>query len=295
MLFAHFQPSDSSSLKFQQPRRSQILLLMFLVGLFHSEYVFGSSQDPAEKSSESQSVPAADENDEKAQKAAQLASEVSKKLKEIPDPRTLSRDDLPRVFKIIDQGLALGRQYVSEYPAGNDLPLVCCDLSRMLILNVDRHLGELNEEAKIFGEALTSEQRLSETFTYLSEVVNLANTALSQEISSKLKCRAQTILGDCMLKLRESSRAADAFAGALKLDTSEIDLPELKIKHLEALGIAERFQEMLTFGNEYLTNDPRSPFLPHLIYFTHKAHRHLGALESGRQLWQTWGPVLKAG
>ena len=227
--------------------------------------------------------------------ADELAQFVHDKLQSIPDPRSLKRDDLPRIFLILDEGIAAGRRYVSDHPDGAAFPAVCCDLGRMLVLNVDRHVGELNEEAKIFGAPLTSEQRLSEQFTYLVEVEKLARQALKAEMKPSLRCRLEVLLGDCLLKMRNPSGSADAFMRALRLDTSLEDVDEMRIKLIESLEIAERYSDMLKAGNEALEKHPRSPFLPHLVYFTHKAHRHLGLLRKGRDLWRLWGPVLRAG
>ncbi len=225
----------------------------------------------------------------------QLASLVSAKLLSIPDPRSLTREDLPRIFLILDEGIAAGRQYVLKYPEGEEMGLVSCDLGRLLILNVDRHIGVLNEEAKIFGAALTADQRLQETVTYLLEVRDLITRALTLDLDGALRCRAEVILGDCLLKMRDPSGSADAFGRALKLDTSSSDPDEMRIKQIEALEVAERYQEMVEAGNEALDLYPRSPFLPHLVYFTHKGHRHLGLIRQGRDLWRLWGPVLRAG
>ena len=283
-------------------RRSAAGLVLILFVLWLSGSVLTGHQTPVtepvtEPITESQ-APAGDDTTKETPKAdlsAQLAALVASKLESIPDPRSLKRADLPRIFKILDEGIAAGRRYVAEFPESEAMPRVCCDLGRLLILNVDRHLGTLDEEAKIFGTPLSADQRLQELLTYLAEVVSYCEIALAAEISSSLRCRTQVILGDCLLKMRESSRSADAFSKALELDTSKIDLPELKIKRIEALEIAERYQEMLEAGKDCLENDPRSRFLPHLVYFTHKAHRHLGLLYDGRQLWRTWGPVLSAG
>ena len=235
------------------------------------------------------------EHDLDEKSAEELAKFVNDKLKSIPDPRTLTRDDLPRIFIILDEGIVAGRKYVSDHPDGADFPAVCCDLGRMLVLNVDRHIGELNEEAKIFGAPLTAEQRLSEQFTYLVEVEQLARQSLKSKMKPSLRCRLEVLLGDCLLKMRDASGSADAFMRALRLDTSLEDVQEMRIKLIESLEIAERYSDMLKAGKEALQKHPRSPFLPHLVYFTHKAHRHLGRLREGRDLWRLWGPVLRAG
>ena len=295
MTFSLLDPTLTSlRTSLRRSNRTQALLMTVLIVLSGPGFAGTGQQDPVAKP-QARAANSAPESIAKREEAAELAASVSSKLKSIPDPRTLTRGDLPRIFKILDEGIAAGRQYIADYPEGKELPRVCCDLSRMLILNVDRYIGTLNEEAKIFGTPLTADQKLQEQLTYLSEVVDLCGVALAAEIPSSLRCKAQVLLGDCLLKMRESSRSADAFAAALGLDTSEIDLPELKIKRVEALEIAERYQEMVEVGKKYLENDPRTPYLPHLVYFTHKAHRHRGLLYDGRQLWRTWGPVLTAG
>ncbi|MDE0961140.1 MAG: hypothetical protein OSB09_10195, partial [Planctomycetota bacterium] len=225
----------------------------------------------------------------------ELAARVADQLLSIPDPRTLTRDDLPRIFLILDEGIAAGTEYIHHFPDGPEFPAVACDLGRLMLLNVDRHLGELNEEAKIFGAPLTPQQRLEEQITYLDDVLKNIQKALAATTSSALQCRAEVILGDCQLKSRNASESADAFSRALLLDTTLEDADEIRIKQIEALEISERYQEMMTAGQLALKNHPRTQFLPHLVYFTHKAHRHLGVLRQGRDLWRRWGPVLQAG
>lgn len=279
----------------QYPLHFSRILLVAILALILIIPLGATAQDPGAKP-ENGSEPAADSTDDKSDEAsAELAALVSAKLKSIPDPRSLKREDLPRIFIIVDEGTEAGRKYVNDFPDGKELAQVCCDLGRLLILNVDRHLASLNEEAKIFGAELTADQRFEETVSYLTEVADLANLALSREISSKLQCRAYVILADCLNKMRKPSKSADAYTAALKMDTTEIDLHELRVKQIEALELAGRYPEMRKTGIDYLETNPRSPYLPHLVYFTHKAHRHMGVLEQGRQLWQTWGPVLKAG
>lgn len=248
-------------------------------------------QDPA---TTEDTAPHSDDSQESAS-AEELAALVAAQLQSIPDPRTLTRDDLPGIFLILDEGIAAGRKYIANHSDSPGFPAVACDLGRMLILNVDRHLGELNEEAKIFGAPMTAQQRLDEQLIYLDEVVRNIERALATKISPALRCRAEVILGDCLLKSRNASKSADAFGRALQLDTSLEDADEIRIKQIEALEIAERYREMMTAGNLALKDHPRTQFLPHLVYFTHKAHRHLGILRQGRDLWRLWGPVLEAG
>ena len=294
MIVALFHAAQSNRTAGQRSKISSLLLLFTSLVLLQSGPVMAHLQDAPSEPGVSADEPVTDDQ-LSPEKASQLAALVSSKLKSIPNPRTLKREDLPRVFLILDEGVSAGRQYLADYPEGKELPQVCCDLGRLLILNVDRHLSMLNEEAKIFGAALTADQRLEELVSYLTEVTHLAQITIAQDISSKLSCRAQVILADCLLKMRQPSQSADAFSEALKLDTSEIDVQELKIKRIEALESSQRYEEMLKAGTETLANDPRTPYLPHLVYFTHKAHRHLGILEDGRQIWRKWGPVLAAG
>ncbi|HIG04296.1 MAG TPA: hypothetical protein EYQ08_00970 [Planctomycetes bacterium] len=248
-------------------------------------------QDPA---TTEDTAPHSDDSQESSS-AEELAALVAAQLQSIPDPRTLTRDDLPGIFLILDEGIAAGRKYIANHADSPGFPTVACDLGRMLILNVDRHLGELNEEAKIFGAPMTAQQRLDEQLIYLDEVVRNIERALATKISPALRCRAEVILGDCLLKSRNASKSADAFGRALQLDTSLEDADEIRIKQIEALEIAERYREMMTAGILALEEHPRTKFLPHLVYFTHKAHRHLGILRQGRDLWRLWGPVLEAG
>lgn len=97
------------------------------------------------------------------------------------------------------------------------------------------------------------------------------------------------------MKSRKPGEAAQAFRVALNIDTSQIDADELRIKEVEALELAGEYEEMMKSGFSCLENHPRSAYLPHLVYFTHKACRHLGKLTQGRDLWRKWGPVLTAG
>ncbi|MEC9475820.1 MAG: hypothetical protein VX764_02145 [Planctomycetota bacterium] len=278
----------------QCARRISWLPLVAILLLTQPAVLLAGFQDPG---AESEVAPknAASDDTQKDDNSAEVADLVSSKLAAIPDPRSLNREDLPRIFMILDEGIEAGRKYVTEFPEGEEIAAVCCDLGRLLILNVDRHIAILNEEAKIFGADLTADQRFEELVSYMSEVLDLADRALAEEISSKFRCKAQVLRADCLLKMRRPSDAADSFAQALQQDTSEVDLDELRIKQIEALEIAERYPEMLRAGKLCLEKHPRSTFLPHLVYFTHKAHRHMGVLENGRELWRTWGPVLKAG
>ena len=170
------------------------------------------------------------------------------------------------------------------------------DLGRLLILNVDRHVGMMAQAAKESGSPMTNAQRLEEQTFYLEEVVNLARAALASEnLPPAQQCRARVVLGDALLKCRQQADAAAQFGEALKLDTSEIDVDELRIKEVEALELAEDYEAMAKAGMACLENHPRSPYLPHLVYFTHKACRRLGKLTQGRDLWRKWGPALTAG
>ncbi|MGB1771071.1 MAG: hypothetical protein ACPHP7_02425 [Planctomycetota bacterium] len=229
--------------------------------------------------------------------SAELAKLVREKLAAIPDPRTLKREDLAAVFIILDEGIDAGRDYVSQFEdGGKEFSRVAVDLGRLLILNVDRHVGMLAQAAKESGSPMTAAQRLAEQIYYLQEVVDLANSALAAgDLSLAQQCRARVVLGDALLKCRKQKEAAAQFGEALKLDTSEIDLDELRIKEVEALELAEDYEAMVKAGMNCLENHPRSPYLPHLVYFTHKACRHLGKLTQGRNLWRKWGPVLTAG
>ena len=229
------------------------------------------------------------------QKAAELAQMVAEKLALIPDPRTLKREDLPAVFLILDDGIDAGRRFVREYPDSELLPKVCIDLSRLLILNVDRHIGLLAQASKESGAPMTATQRFEEQTFYLSEVIQLARTALSGNLPPSQICRAEIALGDALLKSREPAEAAKAFSRALLLDLSAVDGNELRIREVEALELAGEYPAMLKSGLGILEDHSETAFLPHVVYFTHKACRHLGKLSTGRDLWRTWGPVLDAG
>ena len=108
---------------------------------------------------------------------------------------------------------------------------------------------------------LTSEQRLSEQFTYLVEVEMLARQALEAEMKPSLRCRLEVLLGDCLLKMRNPSGSADAFMRALRLDTSLEDVNEMRIKLIESLEIAERYSDMLKAG-ERNTRETSSVTIP---------------------------------
>ena len=229
--------------------------------------------------------------------SAALAQMVQDKLAAIPDPRTLKREDLPAVFITLDEGIDAGRDYVSQFQEkGKEFSRVAVDLGRLLILNVDRHVGMLAQAAKESGSAMTSDQRLAEQIFYLQEVIDLAQAAIAAgDLPESQQCRARVVLGDALLKCRRQAEAAAQFKEALKLDTQEIDVNELRIKEVEALELAEDYEAMVKAGMACLENHPRSPYLPHLVYFTHKACRHLGKLTQGRDLWRKWGPALTAG
>lgn len=231
------------------------------------------------------------------EEAAALAKTVRDRLAAIPDPRTLKREDLAAVFVTLDEGIDAGRDYVLRFKTDTaEFSRVSVDLGRLLILNVDRHVGLIARAAKESGAALTLDQRLAEQVFYLEEVIQLAQGALAiNQLPSAQACRARVVLGDALLKCRQHGEAAIQFRDALKLETSEIDVDELRIKEVEALELAEDYEAMATAGMACLENHPRSPYLPHLVYFTHKAYRHLGKLSQGRDLWRRWGPALTAG
>ena len=161
----------------------------------------------------------------------------------------------------IDEGIDAGRDYVSQYEdGGKEFSRVAVDLGRLLILNVDRPVGMLAQAAKESGSPMTAAQRLGEQIYYLQEVVDLANSALAAgDLSQAQQCRARVVLGDALLKCRKQKEAAAQFGEALKLDTSEIDVDELRIKEVEALELAEDYEAMVKAGMNCLENHPHSP------------------------------------
>ncbi len=272
------------------------LAISLLIPTLCSDLLMGQTETPP-SSKEASTLPELDSNDDSSEESAALAKTVREKLAAIPDPRTLRRDDLAAVFITLDEGIDAGRDYVMRFSAkGKDFSRVAIDLGRLLILNVDRHVGMMAQAAKDSGAPFTNDQRLAEQVYYLQEVIQLAQIALAKEdLPPDQVSRAQVVLGDALLKCRKPVEASQAFRSALELDTSLLDADELRIKEVEALELAGDYEAMMKAGFNCLNNHPRSPYLPHLVYFTHKACRHLGKLTQGRELWRKWGPVLTAG
>ena len=168
-------------------------------------------------------------------------------------------------------------------------------ISKLLILNVDRHVGMLAQAAKESGSPMTAAQRLGEQIYYLQEVVDLANSSLSKgDLSEAQQCRARVVLGDALLKCRKQKEAAarlERLSNSIPVRLTWTSYESRKWKPSNLLKTTANGQG----GMNCLENHPRSPYLPHLVYFTHKACRHLGKLTQGRDLWRKWGPVLTAG
>lgn len=224
-----------------------------------------------------------------------LLAWVEAQIAAIGDVRKIDRDSLLRVYALVDGAMAGAEHHLAQFPESPRRANAELLLARLLFLNVDRYIGDRDQEnQRDFNVRLSPQERLALEAGYDARILDLIAAALARQPDLPTLGLLHEVRGELHVRrgrplegAKDLEQTRAAYPGHPKLDELHIKLGEAYLNGMD-------YPRALEIALHALAQYPRSNFWPHYFWFAHKCLRHMGRIEEGIALWEKHLPGLRA-